>query len=314
MRQRRITGAVVIILLLTSIVSSIYLALQQKISKTIIPIKIETISLSKKPSIGVVEIYGPIYSPFEESGFISQSNLQEILDTLKKFREEKKIKAVILRINSPGGTIGAVQEINQEIHRLKKAGKPVVASVSDLAASGGYYIASVCNEVVANSGSIIGSIGVIFTSSDFSGLMKKLGVNMEIIKSGPYKDVGSFHRPFSRDEKKFLQELIDDAYKQFVTVVSNGRNLPVDTVKKLAKGQLYTGRRAKELNLVDTLGDFVTAKKRTEELAGIKDARLVKQPHYLGWKNILKLLNQKRSLSNILGRDKFTGIAYIYKP
>lgn len=314
MQKRRITGAVVIILLLSSIVASIYLALQQKIQKRGISIGIEKFALSKRPSIGVVEIYGQIYSSYEDGGFMPGSNGQGILETLRNFREEERIKAVIIRINSPGGTIGAVQEINQEIYRLKKAGKPVVASVSDLAASGGYYIAAACDKVVANSGSVIGSIGVIFMSTDLSGLMEKLGVNIETVKSGPYKDVGSFHRPFSREEKKFLQELIDDAYDQFVATVSEGRNLPVATVKKLARGQLYTGRKAKELKLVDELGDLTIAKEKTEELAGIKDARLVRRS-YPGWKKIFRLLqHQKTSISNILGKDKFSGLAYIYRP
>ncbi len=309
MHEKKITEVVFFILLLASLIACVYLVLHSNIQKSTI---IENLALSKKPSIGVVEVFGQVYSPHEENSIVSSSNFQEILNTIKSFREEEKVKAVIIRINSPGGTVGAVQEICQEIRRLKESGKPVVASILDIAASGGYYIASECNEIVSNRGSMIGSIGVIFMTSDFSELLEKIGVNIETVKSGPYKDVGSFHRPLSHKEKKFLKELIDDAYDQFVEVVAKGRKMPLEKVRKFAQGQLYTGRKAKKLALVDTLGDINVAKSRAEKLAGIKDSVLVKEPR-VRWKKILNILSKGVSFRNILEQNNLKGLAYIYR-
>jgi protease-4 len=236
----------------------------------------------------------------------------DIIQTLRDFKEKASIKAVILRINSPGGTVGAVQEITAEIKRVQQSGKPVVASVSDMAASGGYYIAAVCDKVVVNPGSIVGSIGVIFTTTELSELFDKVGVNMEVIKSGPYKDVGSAHRALKAEERGFLQEIIDDTYGQFVEEVSVGRSMDTEKVKEVAKGQIYSGRMAKNLGLVDTLGDLMTAKKTAEELAGTKDSKLYR-PRQARWSQFLHLIEQR---TNILGLNKnnINGAAYLYRP
>ncbi|MFH1415310.1 MAG: signal peptide peptidase SppA [Elusimicrobiota bacterium] len=312
MPEKRIAGAVLTILLLASILSAVYLALDREVSNAGRLIKRKSLSFSKKPSIGIVEIYGEIYAS-SEGGFMSKSGFQNTLDTLKGYREDDRVKAVIIRINSPGGTIGAVQEITQEIARLREAGKPVVASVADIAASGGYYIASACDEIVVNDGSVLGSIGVIFVSPDFSELMKKIGMNIETIKSGPYKDAGSFHRPFSQEEKKLLGELVDDAYEQFVSAVSKGRGIPDKKVRELAKGQIFTGRMAKKLGLADTTGDLTVAKERAERLLGIEESVLVKQPQPNIYR-ILRLISQKSSLSEIIGQKRLSGLAYLYNP
>ncbi|MFC2061518.1 signal peptide peptidase SppA [Elusimicrobiota bacterium] len=312
MQNKKIISAAVLLLLLLSLISSIYLIFLNKDHKHK---GISLLSIKKKselPAIGLVEIYGQIYSPYQESSFFESSGLQGILDTLKDFREDEEIKGVILRINSPGGTIGAVQEITREIERIGKEGKPVVASVSDIGASGGYYIASACDKIVVNGGSIIGSIGVIFMSADISDLMEKIGVKVETIQSGPYKDAGSFYRPFKAEEKKFLQDIIEDAYDQFVDVVSSGRKMTVEEVKKVARGQIFTGRQAKELKLVDELGDLITAKKAVEKLAGIKEGKLVRRTAPK-WKKLSQLFNMKNSVFS-LKQNKFSGLSYIYRP
>lgn len=309
--KNRITQAVVVILLVLSVISAIHLSSRQRQERKKFPFKIGDISA--KPSIGVINIYGAIHSTYEEKGFIPRGGPTGILESLKKFRKDKKIKAVILRINSPGGTIGAVQEITQEIYRLRKSGKPVVASISDMAASGGYYVATACDKIVSNNGSIIGSIGVIFMSPDMSGLLEKIGVRMETIKSGPYKDVGSPYRAHTEDEKKFLQSVVDDAFNQFVVQVSSGRGFPLSTVKKYAKGQIYTGRMALKLGLIDKIGDMTVAKELAENLAGIEDAKLIRQPR-IKWMRIFEFLNKSNLLNDIVGTEKFSGLAYIYKP
>jgi protease-4 len=313
MQDRKLIGAVIFTLLLASIVSAFFLVFQQKTPTSAFPLKLKKIALSQKPAIGVVEVYGPVYAPQEESSIFSYPTLKTILEALKHFREDKQVKAVIIKINSPGGTVGAVQEITQEIKRLRDSGKPVIASVSDLAASGGYYIAAACDKIIVNSGSVIGSIGVVYMSSDMSRLLEKVGINVETIKSGPYKDVGSFHRPLSIDEKKFLQELIDDAYDQFVDVVSEGRQLGKEVVKKYAKGQLYTGRKSREIKLVDELGDFETARIESEKMAGIEDSRIIEFQRK-GINKLFQLFSENGSLAGIFKKDKFSGLAYIYKP
>lgn len=312
MQKAKIAGPAVVILLSLSIISGVYLTLQDKVHRKEISLK--KIRLSSSPAIGLVEVYGQIYSPYQQGGLLAQTGLLEILDILKSFRENKSIKGVILRINSPGGTIGAVQEITSEIERLREEGKPVVASILDIAASGGYYIAAACDKIVANSGSIVGSIGVIFVSPDLSGLFEKLGIKVETVKSGPYKDVGSIHRPFSRQERVFLQEVIDDAFSQFVDVVSKGRKIPVKKIKELAKGQIFSGRKAKELNLIDELGDLTVAKKVIEELAGIENAKLIKRT-YPKWKRIIRFIDRQGQGSLFdFKQQGFAGLRYLYKP
>ncbi|MFW6134352.1 MAG: signal peptide peptidase SppA [Elusimicrobiota bacterium] len=310
MEKKTISGILIFALLVFSLVSSIYLILNQRIKQKEISIK--SISTVTSPSIGVVEVFGQIYSPSQQRGIISPAGMSKIIEDLKEFRKDDKIKAVIIRVNSPGGTIGAVQEITREVYRFKKTGKPIVASISDICASGGYYIASGCDRIVANSGSIVGSIGAIFMSTDFSELMKKIGMDVNTIKSGPYKDAGSFHRPLKEEEEEFLQDLIDDVYNQFVVAVSSGRNIPVNQVKEVAKGQVYSGLKAKELKLVDKIGDFTIAKQMAEKMAGIKEAKIIRRPHGR-FRRFFNLLN-KSILPIDLFNKKSTGLSYIYKP
>jgi len=314
MQARRVLGAVIILLLLASIVSSIYLTFDSKISQTGSTLNFKNINLSAKPNIGVIDISGQIYASGQDGGLVgSGASLTSILQNLQSFAQDDKIKAVIISINSPGGTVGAVQEIVAEIEDVKRSGKPVVASVADIAASGGYYIASACDKIVANPGSIVGSIGVIIVSADMSRLLDKIGVSMEIVKSGPYKDAGAFHRPLSKEEKKFMNALVTDAYEQFVSAVSRGRKIPIEEVKNFSEGQLFTGRMAADKNIVDILGGMNVAKKVAEEMAGIEDSVLVRKGTP-GWKQILRVFNSGVSIDGILAaKDRFTGIAYMYR-
>ena len=170
--------------------------------------------------------------------------------------ETKGVKAIILDINSPGGSVGAVQEIYSQILRVRQEKHiPFVALFDDVAASGGYYIASACDQIVAHPGTLTGSIGVIFSVSNLEGLFGKIGYKMESIKSGKHKDMGSPARPLTAEERAILQGVINDAYEQFVAAVAAGRRLPVDQVKPLADGRIYTGSQALKLKLVDAIGD-----------------------------------------------------------
>ena len=207
--------------------------------------------------IGVISIEGTI------------TDSTQILSQLLKFKKDKRIKAIILRINSPGGGVGPSQEIYREVRKTIKA-KKVIASMGSLAASGGYYIASGANKIVANPGTITGSIGVIMEFIRLEELLKRIGVSMEIIKSGEFKDIGSPHREMSERDRVLLKALITDVQRQFVESVALGRNLSVDKVKEIADGRIISGAQAKELGLVDALGNFRDAVDLAKKMTGIE--------------------------------------------
>lgn len=198
--------------------------------------------------IAVVEIQGMI------------SSSREIVQQLRKFQRAPHVRGIILRIDSPGGAVGPSQEIYNAVVRIKEDGKKkIYASLGTVAASGGYYIASATDEIFANPGTLTGSIGVIMAFSNIQDLISKIGVKPEVIKSGEFKDAGSPVRPISDEERKLLQNLVDDVHQQFVEDVAKGRNLSTEQVKPLADGRVFTGRQALEYNLVDQLGGLQDA-------------------------------------------------------
>lgn len=219
--------------------------------------------------IAVVNILGPIRASMKSSDPFSRDS-EKIVKRLKKLNENASVKAVVLRINSPGGTVAAVQEIYSELLKMKKNGKFIVASFSDIAASGGYYIACAADEIVAQPGTLTGSIGVILEIGNFSELMKKIGVKIETVKSGIHKDIGNFAREMTIGERKILQDLINDAYEQFLSAVVTGRKLDEAKARTLADGRIFTGTQAKSEGLVDTLGGLDEAIEEAKKLAGIK--------------------------------------------
>ncbi len=197
----------------------------------------------------------------------SKSTVREI----RKYADNPSVKAVIVRIDSPGGGVVASQEIYEELKWLKeKRQKKVVASMGTVAASGGYYVACASDWIVANPGTLTGSIGVIMEFANLEGLFKKIGVEGVVIKSGKHKDIGSPFRSLTKDEKDILQAIIDDVYAQFISAVVEGRKMKPEAVKELADGRIFTGRQAKELKLVDELGTMQDAINITAKLAGIK--------------------------------------------
>lgn len=234
------------------------------------------LSLAQKDSVGWVSIHGPIYS--SEDGRPWEKGAELWVRRIRAMAETKGVKAIVLDINSPGGSVGAVQEIHSQILRVRKEKNiPVVALFDDIAASGGYYIAAACDQIVAHPGSLTGSIGVIFSVSNLEGLFKKVGYKTEPIKSGKHKDIGSPARPMTPEERSLLQALIDDAYAQFVQAVSLGRRLPEDKVRLLADGRIFSGRQALEDKLVDKLGDSTDAIELAGRLGGISGKPRVKR-------------------------------------
>ncbi len=233
---------------------------------------------STKDAVAVVPVYGGIYQGSSQHAWDKGSG--QIARRIDRMAARKEVKAIVLDINSPGGTVAAVQEINAAIARARGAHKkPVVAVLGDVAASGGYYIAAACDKVVAHPGTITGSIGVIFSGANVEGLMKKIGYRPEVIKSGKFKDIGSMGREMTAEERRLLQAMIDDSYDQFVAVVSAGRNIPADRLRAdIADGRIFTGRQALEARLVDALGDTQDALDLAGELAKIgKNPRVIRE-------------------------------------
>ncbi|MCS7200102.1 MAG: signal peptide peptidase SppA [Thermodesulfobacteriaceae bacterium] len=234
-----------------------------------------------KAKIGVLEIRGIILDS------------QDYLLCIREFSERRDIKGVVVRIESPGGSVGAAQEILEELKNLKKV-KPVVVSMGNIAASGGLYIALGGNKILASPGTITGSIGVIIEIPNIEKLLKKVGIESETIKSGPYKDTGSIYRPLTSEEKKYLQEKVNRVYEQFVKAISEERKIPIEKVKEFADGRFLTGEEAVALGLIDGLGNFWTAVEMVRSMANLKEATLIFLPKK---KNILeRFLEEKASI------------------
>jgi len=200
-------------------------------------------------------------------GTINES--RRTIQSLKEFGDAERIKGVVVRIDSPGGGVVPTQEIHEEIGKLKKK-KPVIASLGGMATSGGYYIASACHQIVANPGTLTGSIGVIIQLTNVEGLMQKLGLEGYNIKSGPHKDIGSPLRPLSPEGRAILQSVVDSVHGQFVRAVASGRSMEESKVRELADGRIYSGEQAKAMGLVDSLGNMDDAIDLVSKRAGIE--------------------------------------------
>ena len=257
--------------------------------------KLAGLSQSKKNAVAVVEIYGAISQGASSRSWDRGS--QQIAKRIRDLADKKEVKAIVLDINTPGGSVGAVQEIYSAIKRAKaETKKPFIARFGEVSASGGYYVAAACDKIIAQPGTITGSIGVIFSVGNFQGLMSKVGFKSEVIKSGKFKDIGSPTREMTPEERKLLQAMIDDSYEQFVAAVSEGRKMPVDDVKKLADGRIYTGRQGKENGLVDQIGDLQDALDAAGEMGGIgKTPRVLKESD--PFEQIMSLMDSKLQLT-----------------
>jgi protease-4 len=198
------------------------------------------------------------------------TDAREVIEQLGRYRDLPSVKAVVLRVNSPGGAVAPSQEIYQEILRFRReARKPVVASFGSVAASGGYYIAAAADRIVANPGSITGSIGVIMQIPNIGALLQKVGIKTTVIKAGENKDLGSITRELTESERRILQGVMDDVHTQFIEAVAAGRRLDRERVEPLADGRIFSGRQALSLGLVDELGDLPDAIDRAGGLGGI---------------------------------------------
>ncbi len=210
--------------------------------------------------------FGDKIAIVEIKGVISQSS--SIIEELQQYLEDDGVKAIILRIDSPGGGVGPAQEIHREILKIKTK-KKVVTSMGSVAASGGYYIACASDFIVANPGTITGSIGVLMQFSNFEELLKKIGIKGVVLKSGEHKDVGSPFREMTPEEKRIMQEVIDNVHQQFIKAVVEGRKLDYSKVLQIADGRILTGEQAKNLGLVDQMGNLQDTIDITAKMVGI---------------------------------------------
>lgn len=222
-------------------------------------------AISWQEGVGLVEVKGVIIDS------------QETVSQLNELRKNDKVKAIVLRIDSPGGVVGPSQEIYAEVKKLS-AKKKVVVSMGSLAASGGYYIAAPASIIMANPGTITGSIGVLMKLSNIEGLMGKIGMKAYTLKTGKFKDSGSPLRSMTQQDKAMLQGVIDNAHSQFVKAVAEGRRLPVAEVYKIADGRIFTGEQALALKLIDKIGTLQDAVAEAGKLGGIKGEPQIIRP------------------------------------
>ena len=232
---------------------------------------------------------------------------RDIIEELKKYAKDNSVKAVVIRVDSPGGAVAPSQEIYEEIVKIKKR-KKVVVSMGSVAASGGYYISAPADRIVANAGTLTGSIGVIMEIPNVAGLMEKIGVETQVIKSGRYKDIASVFKSLTPTEKEILQTVLDDVHDQFIRAVSEGRGMKFEDIKNLADGRIFTGRMAKEVGLVDELGNLEDAIMLAGKLTGIKgEPRVVYKKEKFSILDMLKGEIQGKLISNA-----FSGIQLKY--
>src|ERR1700688_3151859 len=254
--------------------------------------------------IAVVDLNGVIFSP------------KQIVPQLKKFADDDSVKAIIIHVNSPGGGVAASEEIYREVKRVRQEKKKrVVVSIETVGASGAYYIASASNKIYADSGSIVGSIGVIAQWVNYGDLLKWAKLKDVVIKTGEFKDTGNPARDLTPNEQAYMQALIDNMFGQFVQAVSEGRGMKFEDVKSIANGKVWTGEQAMSMKLIDGVGDFETAVEDTAKSVGIKGEPTLVRPER-DRKTLMDLL--LGDVSQFLpGREKMleqqVGFYYLWK-
>lgn len=273
--------------------------------------------------IAVLNLSGVIQESTDASSFFTSSgyNHRNFLKQMDHAKKDNQVKAIIIRVNTPGGGVVESAEIHDKIVEIQsEAKKPVYISMGSMAASGGYYISAPAHKIFAHPETVTGSLGVIMQGYNFSKLAEKYGVEFVTIKSGPYKDIMSSTREMTQEERKILQGLINNSYEGFVKVISEGRNIPIDEVRKIADGRIYDGRQAKELNLIDEFGDLddvIEAVKKEQKLDG---ARVVEYKDSMSIVNFFTYSVQKifrgesdvETLIHLLTENHSPRLMYLY--
>ncbi len=270
------------------------------------------------PGVGIVRIEGPIDFSESASPFGIMSGAESVIRKLDALYRNPDIRAIVVRINSPGGTVGATQEIYQKIAALRKKNVIIVASMGEIAASGGYYVASACSKIVANQGTLTGSIGVIIMSPNLRQLFEKLGITMTVIKSGKYKDILSTFREMTSEERELIQELIDSSYRKFVSDVALGRNMNKDEIMPYADGRIMTGEKALECKLTDMVGTFEDAVNEARKMAKLPDDSAVYDEVKSPFQQFLFSMEGMFRGGNMMERsfklDSYSILQYRYQP
>ena len=300
-KQRKIMTAILAILTLIAAIAVIDISLKiDKKSKSDFKIGLREFG----SGIEIVRIEGPIEMSRGAKTFGVPQGAESIIKQLNDIENNKNIKGVVLRINSPGGSVAASQEIYEKIWKLRKKNIITVASMGDVAASGGYYVASACNYIMANYGTITGSIGVIAYSPNLKRLFDKFGIEINVIKSGKYKDILSSHRDVTPAERTLIQEMIDQTYNKFIKDIALGRNMNQDDILPVADGRVMNGETALNHKLIDQLGTFEDAVLKAKELASLDPAAPVYEQNVSPFKELFESMKNiffgRFSLSNEL--------------
>lgn len=277
-----------------------------------------------RSKVAIIDVEGMLVNAKSTSMFSTSDNPVSVFrERLEEAAADKHVKAVVLRINSPGGGVTASDIMYRDLMQFRsKTGIPVVACMMDVAASGGYYLAMGCDHVIAHPTTVTGSIGVIMSLYNASGLMTMLGVSSDPIKSGPNKDIGNPARPMTDEERAIFQGIVNGFYDQFVKVVAAGRRMPEEQVRPIADGRIYTGIEAHRLGLVDQIGYLDDAICVAKELARIDDAKVVAYDRcggyrgsiYAGMPRLPSEINIKLDLPGLTGKEGGASFLYLWKP
>ncbi len=267
-KNRKILISILILMLFSSVLAIINIGLTvNKTEEKHISVKLP--SMGK--GVGIVRLEGPIQFGVKTNPFGLLGGAEAIIKRLNELSSDSRIKAIVLRINSPGGSVAATQEIFQKILKVRKDNIVIIASMGDVAASGGYYAAAACNHITANHGTITGSIGVIAYSPNLKQLFDKFGITMNVIKSGKYKDILSSHRDMTPAERQLIQDMIDSSYKKFIADVALGRNMAQSAIEPYADGRVMNGETALKAGLIDSVGTFEDAISTAKKMAELPD-------------------------------------------
>ena len=279
-------------------------------------VNLASFAKSSKPGIAWIKVRGIIAQDNNSGPFSRPQGSSAIAKRIRSAAEDKNVKAIVLDINSPGGTVASVQNIYEELQKAKISGKKIVALFRDVAASGGCYIAMAADKIVAEPGTITGSVGVIMQTSNVEGLFEKIGVKVTPITSGKYKDIGSSYRPMTDAEKAILQDMVDDTYAQFFAAVKAGRpNVKPEDLTEYTDGRVFTGQRAYNLGFVDKLGGEEEARLLAGELAGLKDPKVLSQRGGEGIREFIFSLGstmENRTLAKQLQSLTTPSVAYLW--
>ncbi|MBW8351973.1 signal peptide peptidase SppA [Bacillus sp. IITD106] len=266
---------------------------------------------------GVIQDTGDSASIFSTNGYLHR----EFMKQLNTVKDDKSIKAIVLRVNSPGGGTNESAEIHHKLVQIKEeTKKPIYVSMGSMAASGGYYISAPADKIFASPETLTGSLGVIMQGVNISDLAEKYGVDFMTIKSGPYKDIMSSYRHMTKEEEDILQSMLKNSYDQFVKIIADGRGMPEDQVRKLADGRIYDGRQAKEVGLIDDFGyqeDVIEQMKKDHKLAG---AQVVRYTSNAGLGSLFSMAAQKfggkqaemTGIVNLLSKPNSPRLMYLY--